>query len=215
MKIILLGAPGAGKGTQAKRLESDFGWPQISTGDLLRDAVSKKSKLGLKAKSIIDRGNLVSNDLVLEIIKERVAQEDTFSGFILDGFPRNIDQALDLEILFSSLSKKIDRVIYLKVDHDILMKRLTGRRTCSVTGKLLNIYFSPQRDIDECINSGGKLLQRSDDNEETIGKRLDVYNLETSPLIDFYEKKECLFVISAENEVEKVYSELLVSLEIS
>ena len=183
MKIILLGAPGAGKGTQAKRLESDFGWPQISTGDLLRDAVSKKSKLGLKAKSIIDRGNLVSNDLVLEIIKERVAQEDTFSGFILDGFPRNIDQALDLEILFSSLSKKIDRVIYLKVDHDILMKRLTGRRTCSVTGKLLNIYFSPQRDIDECINSGGKLLQRSDDNEETIGKRLDVYNLETSPLI--------------------------------
>ena len=215
MKIILLGAPGAGKGTQAKRLESDFGWPQISTGDLLRDAVSKKSKLGLKAKSIIDRGNLVSNDLVLEIIKERVAQEDTFSGFILDGFPRNIDQALDLEILFSSLSKKIDRVIYLKVDDDILMKRLTGRRTCSVTGKLLNIYFSPQRDIDECINSGGKLLQRSDDNEETIGKRLDVYNLETSPLIDFYEKKECLFVISAENEVEKVYSELLVSLEIS
>ncbi len=215
MKIILLGAPGAGKGTQAKRLESDFGWPQISTGDLLRDAVSKKSKLGLKAKSIIDRGNLVSNDLVLEIIKERVAQEDTFSGFILDGFPRNIDQALDLEILFSSLSKKIDRVIYLKVDHDILMKRLTGRRTCSVTGKLLNIYFSPQRDIDECINSGGKLLQRSDDNEETIGKRLDVYNLETSPLIDFYEKKECLFVINAENEVEKVYSELLVSLEIS
>ena len=159
--------------------------------------------------------DLVSNDLVLEIIKERVAQEDTFSGFILDGFPRNIDQALDLEILFSSLSKKIDRVIYLKVDDDILMKRLTGRRTCSVTGKLLNIYFSPQRDIDECINSGGKLLQRSDDNEETIGKRLDVYNLETSPLIDFYEKKECLFVISAENEVEKVYSELLVSLEIS
>ncbi len=215
MKIILLGAPGAGKGTQAKRLESDFGWPQISTGDLLRDAVSSKSELGLEAKFIMEQGNLVSNQLVLQIIEERISKDDMSSGFILDGFPRNVDQALDLELLLTNLEKIINKVIYLKVDHDILMKRLTGRRTCSLTGKLLNIYFSPKHEIDECINNRGKLIQRSDDNEKTIRKRLQVYNQETAPLIKFYKERKSLNIILADKEVDDVYADLLSSLEIN
>ena len=152
---------------------------------------------------------------VLQIIEERISKDDMSSGFILDGFPRNVDQALDLELLLTNLDKIINKVIYLKVDHDILMKRLTGRRTCSLTGKLLNIYFSPKHEIDECINNRGKLIQRSDDNEKTIRKRLQVYNQETAPLIKFYEERKSLNIILADKEVDDVYADLLSSLEIN
>jgi adenylate kinase len=206
MRIVLLGAPGSGKGTQAKRLMAERRIPQISTGDMLREAVAAGTRFGQKAKSVIDTGQLVSDDVVLGIISERLAQPDTENGFILDGFPRTKQQALDLEELLDQLGTPLDAAILLDVDFDMLMKRLTGRRTCSATGKLLNIYFSPQEELDACIAGGGKLIQREDDNEETIGRRLDVYRERTEPVIEYYRQRGTLRVVDADGEVDEVYA---------
>jgi len=208
MRMVLLGAPGSGKGTQAKHLEEDFGWPQVSTGDLLRAAVASGSELGLKAKAIIDAGNLVSDDIVLAIIKDRLAEGDAANGFILDGFPRNGAQAADLEGVLKDLGIGLDCAILMDVDFDVLMKRLTGRRTCSLTGKLLNVYFSAQADLDACTEAGGELIQRADDNEETIGNRLEVYQRETEPLVDYYRDAGLLRSVAAEGSPEEVYGRL-------
>ena len=148
MRIVFLGAPGSGKGTQAQKLMADYGLPQISTGDLLRAAVASGSELGQRAKAAMDAGELVTDDIVLGIIAERLAQDDCAKGFILDGYPRNIQQAKDLEPVLAEIGQSLDAAVLLNVDLDILMKRLTGRRTCSKTGKLLNIYFSSQEEID-------------------------------------------------------------------
>ena len=145
MRIVMLGAPGSGKGTQAQRLQKDFGFPQVSTGDLLRRAVADQTPLGLQAKAVMDAGNLVSDDIVLGMIEERIAQPDAARGFILDGYPRNSKQAQDLEAALRRRGWKIDAAVLMDVPFDILMKRLTGRRTCSRTGQVLNIYFSPPR----------------------------------------------------------------------
>lgn len=174
MRIVLLGAPGSGKGTQAQQLQSDYGWPQISTGDLLRKAVAAGTELGLEAKAVMDAGNLVADDVVLGIIKDRLSNHDAKTGFVLDGFPRNRTQAQDLETVLSDLAKQLDAAVLMDVSFDILMKRLTGRRTCSKTGKLLNVYFSSQEELDECTDAGGELLMRVDDNEATIRNRLQV-----------------------------------------
>ena len=144
MRLVLLGAPGSGKGTQARQLQSQYSWPQVSTGDLLRGAVAVGTELGLKAKAVMDAGDLVSDDIVLGIIKDRLGEEDAKAGFVLDGFPRNRVQAQDLEAVLSGLGKRFDCAVLMDVSFDILMQRLTGRRTCSKTGKLLNVYFSPQ-----------------------------------------------------------------------
>jgi adenylate kinase len=212
MRIVLLGAPGSGKGTQAKKLMADRNIPQISTGDMLREAVAAGTRFGQKAKSIMDAGELVSDDVMLGIISERLAQADAADGFILDGFPRTEKQAVDLEELLDQLGTPLDAAVLMDVNFDTLMKRLTGRRTCSLTGKLLNVYFSTQEELDECTNAGGELVQREDDNEETIANRLDVYRTQTEPLIDFYRDRDGLKTVAADGAIDEVYARLLEAL---
>ena len=208
MRIVMLGAPGSGKGTQAQRIQKDHGLPQVSTGDLLRRAVADKTPLGQQAKKAMDLGELVSDEIVLGMIKERIAQPDAKRGFILDGFPRNTSQADSLDALLGGLKLKLDRVVLMDVDFEILMKRLTGRRTCSKTGAVLNIYFSSPAELEACKKAGGELLQRKDDNEETIGNRLKVYQRETAPLVDLYTKRGLLKTVAATGEVDAVYARL-------
>jgi adenylate kinase len=208
MRIVMLGAPGSGKGTQAQRIQKDHGLPQVSTGDLLRRAVADKTPLGLKAKKTMDDGGLVSDEIVLGMIKERIAEGDAKRGFILDGFPRNLSQANSLDALLAELTLTLDRAVLMDVDFEILMKRLTGRRTCSKTGQILNIYFSTPAELEACRKAGGELLQRKDDNEETIRNRLQVYEGQTAPLVDYYTKKGLLKTITATGEVDAVYSRL-------
>jgi adenylate kinase len=212
MRIVMLGAPGSGKGTQAQRIQKDHGLPQVSTGDLLRRAVADKTPLGQMAKKVMDAGELVSDDIVLGMIKERIAQPDAKVGFILDGFPRNTSQANSLDALLAELTLELDRVVLMDVDFDILMKRLTGRRTCSKTGAVLNIYFSSPAELEACRNAGGELLQREDDNEATIRNRLQVYERQTAPLVDYYTKKGLLTTVAATGEVDAVYSRLKTAL---
>ena len=212
MRIVLLGAPGSGKGTQAKILMSDKNIPQISTGDMLREAVASGTRFGLKAKSLMDAGNLVPDDVVLGIISERLTKPDAQEGFILDGFPRTTQQALDLEELLDQMGTPLDAAVLMDVDFDILMKRLTGRRTCSLTGKLLNIHFSSQEELDECTNAGGELIQREDDNEETISNRLEVYRENTEPLIEYYRERGKLLTVDAEGPIDEVYDRLVAAL---
>ena len=155
MRIVLLGAPGSGKGTQAKKLMSERNISHISTGDMLRLAVSSGTKLGMQAKNIMEAGQLVPDDIMAGIIRERLSEDDIKNDFVLDGFPRTENQALDLEKLLIEIKQPLDFAILMDVDSDVLLKRLTGRRTCSLTGKLLNIYFSPQSELDACLNAGG------------------------------------------------------------
>jgi len=209
MRIVLLGAPGSGKGTQAKRLMADRNIPHISTGDMLREAVAAGTRFGQQAQPVIDAGNLVSDDIMLGVISERLARADAADGFILDGFPRTEQQALDLEELLDQLGTPLDVAVLMDVDFDILMKRLTGRRTCSLTGRLLNVYFSSQQDLDECTNAGGELVQREDDTEETISNRLDVYRTRTEPLVDFYKGHGSLKVVDADGAIDDVYTRFI------
>lgn len=208
MRIVMLGAPGSGKGTQAQRIQKDHGLPQISTGDLLRKAVADKTPLGVKAKKVMDAGELVSDDIVLGMIKERIAQPDAKRGFVLDGFPRNTSQADSLDALLAGLTLELDRVVLMDVAFEILMKRLTGRRTCSKTGAVLNIYFSKPEELEACRKAGGELVQRADDNEATIRNRLQVYDRQTAPLVDYYTKRGLLRTVSATGDVDAVYSRL-------
>jgi adenylate kinase len=209
MRIVLLGAPGSGKGTQAKKLMAEKNIPQVSTGDMLRAAVAAGTRFGRKAKDIMEAGNLVPDDVVLGIISERIAEPDAAEGFILDGFPRTTQQAIDLAELLDELGTPLDAAVLIDVDLDILMKRLTGRRTCSLTGKLLNVYFSPQEELDACTSAGGELVQREDDNEETIGNRLSVYREQTEPLIEFYRKRDLLKTIDGQGGIDEVYGRLI------
>lgn len=212
MRIVLLGAPGSGKGTQAKKLMADKNIPQVSTGDMLRQAIANGTRFGLQAKAVIDAGNLAPDEVVLGIIRERISQPDAENGFILDGFPRTTQQAFDLEDLLDELGAPLDTAVLLDIDFDVLMKRLTGRRTCSKTGKLLNVYFSSQEELDACKEAGGELVQRVDDNEETISNRLDVYHESTEPLIEFYQSRNKLITIDAGGPVEEVYARLKAAL---
>ena len=212
MRIVLLGAPGSGKGTQAKKLMAEKNIPQISTGDILRAAVAAGTAYGEQAKKIMDAGELVPDDVMLGIISDRLAEDDAAGGFILDGFPRTQKQALDLEDLLEKTRQPLDSVVLMDVDFDILLKRLTGRRTCSLTGKLLNIYSSPQGELDACTDAGGELIQREDDNEETISNRLEVYRSQTEPLIEFYRGKDKLQVIDAAGGIEEVYGRFVAAL---
>lgn len=214
MRIVLLGAPGSGKGTQAKKLMADRHIPQVSTGDMLRDAVAAGTRFGQQAKAVMEAGQLVPDDVMLGIISERLTQPDAADGFILDGFPRTEQQANDLEELLDELETPLDAAILMDVDIDILMKRLTGRRTCSVNGELLNIYFSPQAELDACVAAGGELVRREDDNEETIGKRLDVYRRQTEPVIGLYRKRGKLKTIDAEGSIDEVYVRLTDALDL-
>ena len=214
MRIVLLGAPGSGKGTQAKKLVADYGYPQISTGDLLRDAVARGTEYGRKAKAAMDAGQLVSDDIVLGILKDRVAQPDAAGGFILDGFPRNLAQAKMLEEVLAGMDQPLDAAVLMDLDFDILFKRLTGRRSCSGCGRVYNIHFLPPPADGRCESCGGELVQRADDKEETIGRRLEVYRNETAPLVDYYRELGKLKVVQADGSFDEVYARLVSALEL-
>ena len=209
MKIILLGAPGSGKGTQAENLMRDYDCPQISTGVLLRKAVAEKTEIGKKVEEIMARGDLVSDEIVLDLIQKSLEQIDDQIGFLLDGYPRNINQAKSLNLVLESIDRPLEHTVLIDVDAEILIKRLSGRRTCSITGKTLNIYFSPKKEIDDCIASGGELIQRDDDNIESISKRIEVYGEQTEPMIEFYRESGILQVVNGEGSIEAVYKRLL------
>ena len=209
MKIILLGAPGSGKGTQAENLMRDYDCPQISTGVLLRKAVAEKTEIGKKVEEIMARGDLVSDEIVLDLIQKSLEQIDDQIGFLLDGYPRNINQAKSLNLVLESIDRPLEHTVLIDVDAEILIKRLSGRRTCSITGKTLNIYFSPKNEIDDCIASGGELIQRDDDNIESISKRIEVYGEQTEPMIEFYRESGILQVVNGEGSIEEVYKRLL------
>ncbi|WP_353683411.1 adenylate kinase [Thermodesulfovibrio sp. 3907-1M] len=213
MRLVFLGAPGAGKGTQAKRLVEKYGIPQISTGDLLRAAVAAGTPLGKEAKSYMDRGELVPDSVVLGMVKERLSQDDCKKGFILDGFPRNVAQAEALDKMLSEMNMPLDLALNLDVPFDDLMKRLTGRRTCKVCGQMYNIYYSPSKVEGKCDKCGGELFQRDDDKEETIRKRLEVYRAQTEPLIDYYSKKGILKSVSGTGSIDEIFNSICAILE--
>jgi adenylate kinase len=210
MRIVLLGAPGSGKGTQSQRLARKHGAPQISSGDLLRDAVARRTPLGLQAKAAMDAGALVSDELVLGIIRERLSQPDALRGFILDGFPRNIAQAEALAAMLKKLGQPIEAVVLMDIDPAILLRRLTGRRSCTRCGRLFNVYTSPPDAGTPCVDGSLEhdLVQRPDDNEDTIRKRLDVYSAQTQPLIEHYRSAGLLRTVDAAGDVDEVFARL-------
>jgi adenylate kinase len=207
MRIVLLGAPGSGKGTQSQRLVERLRMPQISTGDLLRAAVAGGTELGLRAKEAMDAGRLVDDSLVLGMFRERLREPDTRRGFILDGFPRNLAQAHALERLLETLKRPLDAVVQLEVDYAELVRRISGRRSCADCGRVFNLLTSPPASPGElCPKTGAphRLMQRPDDNEATVAERLRVYEEKTRPLVDFYRARELLRVINAEGDVNEV-----------
>ena len=208
MRIVLLGAPGSGKGTQSQLLTKTFAIPQISTGDLLREARARGTELGRKAQAFMDAGKLVDDATVLGMIRERLSHADTAQGFILDGFPRNIAQADALAMLLGEVRAPLDAVVLLNLDTKILFKRLTGRRSCAKCGKVLNVYTSPASDIalGKHAEDGGDLVQRPDDKEEVIGKRLEVYEEQTKPLVEYYTKAGLLRVVNADAAMDTVFA---------
>ena len=212
MRIVLLGAPGSGKGTQAHRLAERSGIPQISTGDLLRAAVARGTPLGLEAKAAMESGALVDDALVLGMIRERLAEPDARGGFILDGFPRNLVQGAALDGLLAELKQPLDTVVQLEVDPAELVRRISGRRSCADCGRVFNVLTSPPPSgaAAICPKTGGphRLIQRPDDNEATVAERLRVYEEKTRPLIAFYESRGLLRVIDAEGELDTVTQRL-------
>ena len=213
MRIVLLGAPGSGKGTQAKKLAVKYRIPHISTGDLLRSALASGTPLGLQAKAAMDAGQLVSDEIVLGIIRERLRAADAKKGFILDGFPRNIAQAQSLDVMLRILNQPLDCAVLMDVDFDVLMQRLTGRRTCESCGATYNIYTNPPRLDDQCDRCGAALRHRADDNEVTIGNRLRVYESQTKPLIDLYRNQGRLETVNGVGSEEEVFRRMLNTLE--
>jgi len=209
MNLILLGPPGAGKGTQAQKIVEAYHIPQISTGDILRSAVKEGTPLGKEAKAFMDRGQLVPDEVVIGIIEERLRASDCQSGFILDGFPRNISQANALQSLLKKLEKSIDHVINIEVDFEELVRRLTGRRTCKNCGAMFHILFHPPKEEGKCDRCGGPLYQRADDHEETIRTRLKEYEKQTAPLVDYYQKKKLLRSIDGMGEAEQIFERIL------
>ena len=208
MRIVLLGAPGSGKGTQSQRLVARHGVPQISSGDLLRAAVANGTPLGLEAKKVMERGLLVADNIVLGMIRERLAEPDARRGFILDGFPRNIDQATALDAMLGEVGKPLDAVVLMDVDNAELVRRIAGRRTCADCGRVFNLFTSPsaQAQSEPCPKTGAphRLTQRPDDNEATVADRLRVYDEKTKPLIDFYARQGLLRTIRAEGDVDEI-----------
>ena len=205
MRIILLGAPGCGKGTQGQRLAERYKIPEISTGDLLREAVAAGTTLGKAAKAVMDAGQLVSDDIVLGVIRERLTIGDTGKGFILDGFPRNAAQAEQLDELLDQLGQPIDLALLIEVEVDVILQRLLGRRTCVSCGASYNIFYAPPRMDDSCDECGGRLKRRNDDNEETIGNRLRIYEMQTLPVIDRYRELGRLRVVQGLGDIDDIF----------
>ena len=213
--IILLGPPGAGKGTQAKAIVARFGIPQISTGDILRENRAQGTELGKRAAAIMDRGELVPDELVCDMVAARLAQSDCARGFILDGFPRTVKQAewLDGLLAKSAASTPAPVVISLKVDYNDILRRLAGRRSCPACGRIYNVYFQPPRVPDVCDVDGSKLVARQDDSEAVISERLKAYEKQTLPLADYYRRRGRLREVSGDASVEQVTAEILKAIE--
>ncbi|EDW20301.1 adenylate kinase [Bacillus pumilus] len=208
MNLVLMGLPGAGKGTQAERIVDDYGIPHISTGDMFRAAMKEETQLGLEAKSFIDKGELVPDEVTIGIVRERLGKNDCEQGFLLDGFPRTVAQAEALEDILKDLGRTIDYVINIKVDKDALMKRLTGRRICKNCGATYHLVFNPPAKENVCDKCGSELYQRADDNAETVSTRLEVNLKQTEPLLNFYSEKGYLANIDGAKHINDVYADI-------
>jgi adenylate kinase len=213
MRIVLLGAPGCGKGTQGHRLAKHYGIPEVATGDLLRQAVAAGTPLGKAAKAAMDAGQLVSDEIVLGVIRQRLGEADALEGFILDGFPRNLAQAEQLDELLDQLGQPLDLAIVIDVDVDLILQRLLGRRTCVSCGASYNVFSAPPRIDDSCDECGGRLRRRADDNEETIGNRLRIYELQTVPVTRRYRDQGRLRVVQGIGEIGDVFTAVTKAIE--
>jgi len=204
MKLIVFGPPSAGKGTQAQKLSAKYGLPQVSTGDLLRKAVANKTPLGLKVKSYLDQGRLGPDNLIVKLIKERVSKPDCRNGYLLDGFPRTMGQAKELDKM-----TEVDLALNIIVDFEALVERAVGRRSCPKCGAVYHVKFNPPMNAGICENCGSKLVQRDDDKEETVRNRLKVYQEQTAPLVDHYRKKGKLVDIDGSGGIDAVFSQMV------
>jgi adenylate kinase len=208
VNLVLMGLPGAGKGTQADKIVAKYNIPHISTGDMFRAAMKEGTELGLKAKSFMDQGALVPDEVTIGIVRERLSKEDCQNGFLLDGFPRTVAQAEALENILEGLDKKIDHVINIDVDQSILMERLTGRRICKSCGATYHLVFNPPAQEGICDRCGGELYQRADDNADTVQNRLEVNIQQTQPLLNFYETKGYLRNINGQQDISEVFADI-------
>ncbi|MGN0194322.1 MAG: adenylate kinase [Pseudoramibacter sp.] len=212
MRIVLLGPPGAGKGTQAKKIADQYGIVHISTGDLFRDNIKNNTPLGQKAKAYMDAGDLVPDELVIALVEDRIAKDDCQGGYLLDGFPRTVAQASALSEYNEKVGKPLDFALSIEVPEDKLVSRIVGRRVCPNCGASFHIKFNPPKKEGICDRCGGKLVQRKDDTEATVKNRLDVYNKETAPLIDFYRCKGILKAVDGDQDVDIVTADIFKAL---
>jgi len=208
MNILFMGPPGAGKGTQAERIVNKYNLPHISTGDMFRAAIVNQTELGITAKRFMDEGQLVPDDVTIGIVKERLAEIDCKNGFLLDGFPRTVDQAIALDEILNNINRKIDHVINIDVELSALEARLTGRRICTDCGSTYHVMFNPPKISDVCDKCSGALYQRKDDNSETVNSRLSVYTNQTKPLLAYYSDKGNLTNINGLNDIDMVFSDI-------
>ena len=212
MRAILLGPPGAGKGTQAETIVNEFKVPHVSTGDMFRKNIKEETELGKKVKSYLDKGMLVPDELTIEIVKDRLLQDDCKNGFLLDGFPRTLEQANALDKVLGEMGQKLDYVINIQVDPKLLVDRAVGRRICKDCGQTYHLLFNKPSKEGICDKCGGELYQRKDDTEETVANRINVYQEQTQPLIEYYTKKGIILDINGEQPIDKVGSDIISSL---
>lgn len=208
MDLILMGLPGAGKGTQAERIANAYGIPHISTGDMFRAAIKEKTGLGRKAKLYMDAGDLVPDEVTIGIVRERLHQDDCQKGFLLDGFPRTVDQAKALEDILTTADRQLDCVLYIDVDKAQLLKRLSGRRICSGCGTAYHIIFNPPETENVCDQCGARLYQREDDRQETVKNRLDVNQKQLQPLLEFYRERGSLYTVNGNRSINAVFADI-------
>ena len=213
MNLLIIGAPGAGKGTVSESLINDYAITHISTGDMLRNAIKNNTPVGLKAKEYMDKGHLVPDEIIHNLIVERLSQDDVSKGFLFDGYPRTLNQAMDLSNILQELNIKIDCVINLDIKDEELIKRITGRRLCPKCGEIYNIYYSPSKSEGKCDKCGSELITRKDDNLESLVTRLEEYHKNTQPLIEYYQKMDLVKHICASKSIEDVYSDVTTILE--
>ena len=209
MNLIMLGLPGAGKGTQAKKLSKKYNIPHISTGDIFRTAIKNETKLGKKAKEIIDSGGLVPDEITNNIVRERLKQKDCKAGFILDGFPRTINQAEALDEMLDEMDRSLDLAFYINVTREELIKRLTLRRTCSNCGAIYHLEYNPPKEEGICDKCGGELIQRTDDKEEVVKERLKVNEDKIMSLVHFYEQKDKLAMVKSDSGIDEVFTKIV------
>ena len=213
MKLVILGPPGAGKGTQAEYIVERYNIPHISTGDIFRENIKNNTELGKKAKSYMDKGLLVPDDLVIALVEDRLNKDDAKEGFLLDGFPRTVAQAVSLDSILDKNDEKLTKVINISVDPEILIERAVGRRVCKTCGMTYHVKFNPPKEEGVCDKDGTKLIQRNDDTEETVKTRISVYFDQTAPLIDYYRAQNLLIDIDGAKDIDKVFDDIVIGLE--